>query len=102
MVGLDWAWPELYGMSEAPKSTWLVAKLLSPMTEEVTCQLMLSPNSVLDWPTHCWIATLAKLDPVDCSDGLAPASGTPQSWQSTAVTTAIVAATATAARRGRH
>ena len=39
---------------------------------------MLSPYSVLVWPTHCWMATAAKLDPVDCIDGLAQAGATPQ------------------------
>ena len=52
-------------MSEAAKSTWFWAKLSSPSTEEDTCQLMFSPYSVAAWPTHCWMATPAKLDPVD-------------------------------------
>ena len=56
-------------MSEAAKSTWFWAKLLRPKTDEETCQLMLSPYRVPAWPTHCWMATPAKLDPVDCSDG---------------------------------
>ncbi len=60
-------------MSEAAKSIWFWPKLLRPMTEDDTCQLMLSPYSVDDWPTHCWMATLAKLEPVDCIDGLAAA-----------------------------
>ena len=64
-------------MSEAAKSSWFWPKLLSPTTDEDTCQLTLRPNRTDDWPTHCWMATLAKLEPVDCIDGLAPAGTIP-------------------------
>src|SRR5665213_1491854 len=84
-------------MSEAPKSTWLVANWLRPMIELCTCQLIFNPNSVLDVPTHSWMAAPAKLEPVDCMFGLAPAGRAPQSCEapSTTRSTAVTAAART-------
>src|SRR5450759_287336 len=89
-------------MSAAAKSTCLAVKLLRPMTDEVTCQLMFRPYNVLAWPTHCWMATLAKLEPVDWRDGLAPAGVIPQSWvEPPSTTKAMIAAMIDAGRRRR-
>src|SRR5665213_3739185 len=84
-------------MSEAPKSTWLVANWLRPMIELWTCQLIFRPKRVLDVPTHSWMAAPAKLEPVDCMFGLAPAGRAPQSCvaPSTTSSAAVTAAART-------
>ncbi len=56
-------------MSVAPKSTVWLQKEFRPRTEFETVKLMLPPSISLNWPSHCDMATPAKLDPVELSCG---------------------------------
>src|SRR5580692_9759391 len=64
-------------MSVAPTSTvWLHPKSFIPTTELVTVKLTFPPYTSLKFPSHCVIATPAKLDPVAVSRGRLAELGT--------------------------